>query len=78
VARHNENVQEAVDWYHQGLSVAPGNRELLAGLFDVYYQAQRWDEAENILVQWLKTNPGDQSARSTLEELRRARAAAGQ
>jgi len=78
VARHAENVQEAVDWYHQGLSVVPGNRELLAGLFDVLYSAQRWDEAENILVQWLKANPGDQSARSTLDDLRRTREAAGQ
>jgi tetratricopeptide (TPR) repeat protein len=77
-ARHADDVQDAVDWYHQGLSVIPGNRELLAGLFDVLYGAQRWDEAENILVQWLKTNPGDQSARATLEDLRRARDAAGQ
>jgi hypothetical protein len=75
-ARNSDDVQEAVDWYHQGLSVIPGNRELLAGLFDTLYGARRWDEAENILVQWLQANPGDQSARATLEDLRRARESA--
>ncbi|NNE44602.1 MAG: tetratricopeptide repeat protein, partial [Gemmatimonadetes bacterium] len=77
-ARKADNWEEAVEWYLQGLRAVPEAKELMALLYESYAHMKRYDEAENILVQWLQAHPTDQSARSVLEDLRRQKAAARQ
>jgi tetratricopeptide (TPR) repeat protein len=70
LAQHDGRWEEALDWYLQGLRIDPHSSDLLASLFQTYYQLGRLDEAENVLMRWVERNPNDQSARQRLLELR--------
>jgi tetratricopeptide (TPR) repeat protein len=75
VAQVGDRVEEAIDWYLKGLRIDPHSIDLLASLFQAYYQTGRLEEAENVLLRWIERNPGDASARERLTELRREREA---
>ncbi len=75
VAQMQDRWDEALDWYLQGLRVDPHSADLLASLFQAYYQLGRLEEAENVLLRWSERNPNDTSARERLAELRQERRA---
>jgi hypothetical protein len=55
--------------------VAPGDGEILTGLYRSYAELGRSEEAANVIERWLQFNPDDSSARALLADLRRGRAA---
>jgi hypothetical protein len=71
VAQVAKRLDEALDWYLQGLRVDPYSQDLLASVFRTYYELGRLPEAENVLHRWIERNPTDASARERLAELRR-------
>jgi Flp pilus assembly protein TadD len=72
-AQEAGNWDEALDWYHQGLAVLPDNPKLLASLYEAYSRLEKWAEAENLLEQWVRLHPNDDTARQVLAEVRRKR-----
>ena len=76
LAQVGNRYEEALDWYMQALQVDPSSPDVLAGLFQSYYQLGRLEEAENVLQRWIERNPSDKSARERLAQMRQERLAA--
>lgn len=76
LAQVGTRYEEALDWYLQALQVDPNSQDVLAGLFQSYYQLGRLADAENVLQKWIERNPNDKSARERLAEIRSERTSA--
>jgi len=76
IAQTSGRMDEALDWYLQAARIDPLSEDVLASLFQTYYQLGRLDEAENVLAKWIERNPTDQSARERLAQIQKERAAA--
>jgi hypothetical protein len=70
VAQIAENWEESLEWSLRGLRVDPASRDVMAGLYRAYMKLNRYGDAENVLLQWLKLYPNDRSAQGALEDLR--------
>jgi len=46
----------------------PTNGQAVGGLLQIYEKQQRWQEAYNLVDQWLQYNPSDQSAQQLLRQ----------
>lgn len=73
VAQETDDWEEALSWFLRGARIQPGAPDVLAALYRAYGNLGRWEEAENVIVQWLQQNPNDTSARQILDDLRAQR-----
>jgi tetratricopeptide (TPR) repeat protein len=71
LARRADNQEEALHWYLEGYRVDPTSPDMIRGLYTSYLELGRYREAENVLQQWIRLHPGDESAKDVLGDLRR-------